>query len=74
MSYNPYREIVKRLFSERHRVEQPVPDVNDEDVTRIAVRDFSEEQLGVVTAVPPFSMNTGRRNMKPDVLASILQC
>jgi hypothetical protein len=50
VSYNPFRQIIKRLFVEPRRIKQPVPNVNEEDVSRVVLRDFSEE-FDVVMAV-----------------------
>ncbi len=43
MSYNPFRQIVKRLFVGPRRMSQPVPQVTEEDVFRIVRRDFPEQ-------------------------------
>ena len=51
MSYNPFRQIVKRLFSGRRSIRQPVPDVTEEDVVRIILRDFPQEEFDSIVAV-----------------------
>lgn len=48
--YNPFREIIRRLFSKKP-VYQPVPEVTEQDVLRIARRDFPPEQLDGVFEV-----------------------
>jgi hypothetical protein len=50
VSYNPFRQIVKRLFVELRRIRQPMPDVTEEDVFRIVRLDFPE-QFDVAMAV-----------------------
>ena len=51
MTYNPFYEIAKRLFSFREPVRQPVPNVSEDDVRRIVQRDFPPEQIDPAMSV-----------------------
>lgn len=51
MTYNPFHEIAKRLFSSHEPVRQPIPNVSEDDVRRILQRDFPPEQIDPAMSV-----------------------